>query len=63
MARHKGEDFTSEDQSSSSKSNHGAPGSNSFHSPIRKPAMDWEQPDFEELDLCMEVTTYIYHWQ
>ena len=23
----------------------------------------WEKPDFEELDLCMEVTAYVYHWQ
>ncbi len=62
MARHKGEYFTPEEQSSSSSSTHGAPGGR-FHSPNGKPAMDWEQPDFEELDLCMEVTTYIYHWQ
>ncbi len=31
--------------------------------PTSKSAMDWERPDFEEFDLCMEVTTYIYHWQ
>lgn len=24
---------------------------------------DWEQPDFDEIDICMEVTAYIYHWQ
>jgi coenzyme PQQ precursor peptide PqqA len=24
---------------------------------------DWEKPDFNELDLCMEVTAYVYHWQ
>ncbi|MBD2306442.1 pyrroloquinoline quinone precursor peptide PqqA [Chroococcidiopsis sp. FACHB-1243] len=28
-----------------------------------KPLTDWEQPDYDELDLCMEVTTYIYQWQ
>lgn len=33
------------------------------HAPTAKPRMDWEQPDFEEFDLCMEVTTYIQHWQ
>ncbi len=31
--------------------------------PIIKSSGDWEQPDFEELDTCMEVTAYIYHWQ
>ena len=60
MARQKDDYSTPEDQSSSSKSTHVPAG---LHSPTRKPAMDWEQPDFEELDLCMEVTTYIYHWQ
>ena len=29
---------------------------------IRNPD-GWEKPDFEELDLCMEVTAYVYHWQ
>lgn len=24
---------------------------------------EWEQPDFEEIDICMEVTAYVYHWQ
>jgi coenzyme PQQ precursor peptide PqqA len=24
---------------------------------------DWEKPSIEELDLCLEVTAYIYHWQ
>jgi coenzyme PQQ precursor peptide PqqA len=28
-----------------------------------KPVLDWEKPDFEEFDLCMEVTAYVYHWQ
>ena len=60
MAQQKGDYFTPEEQSSRSESTHVASG---LHSPTRKPAMDWEQPDFEELDLCMEVTTYIYHWQ
>lgn len=31
--------------------------------PTTKSAMDWEQPDFEEFDLGMEVTTYINSWQ
>lgn len=34
-----------------------------FAHPTSKSSMDWERPDFEEFDLCMEVTTYIYHWQ
>jgi coenzyme PQQ precursor peptide PqqA len=28
-----------------------------------KNTTDWEQPDFEEVDICMEITAYIYHWQ
>lgn len=28
-----------------------------------KTSDDWEEPDFEEIDVCMEVTAYIYHWQ
>ncbi len=28
------------------------------HAPTVKQG-EWEQPDFEEFDLCMEVTTYI----
>ena len=30
--------------------------------PIRT-AEDWEKPSFEEFDLCLEVTAYVYHWQ
>ncbi len=30
--------------------------------PIRNPD-GWEKPDFEQLDLCMEVTAYVYNWQ
>ncbi|RUT08848.1 hypothetical protein DSM106972_009010 [Dulcicalothrix desertica PCC 7102] len=28
-----------------------------------KPTKNWEEPDFDEFDLCMEVTAYINHWQ
>lgn len=62
MARNQGEHFTPEQQNNSSKSTHASTGSN-CHTPTTKPTMNWEQPDFEELDLCMEVTTYVYHWQ
>lgn len=61
MAQSQDKNLRIVEQSSNSKSNKG-PGRSS-HSPVRKPAMDWEQPDCEELDLCMEVTTYIHHWQ
>lgn len=30
--------------------------------PIRT-SSDWEKPSIEELDLCLEVTAYVYHWQ
>jgi len=23
--------------------------------------MTWEKPDFQAVDLCVEVTTYVYH--
>ena len=55
--------FTPEEQSNSSKAPQGTPGESSYHPPIGKPLTDWEQPDYDELDLCMEVTTYIYQWQ
>lgn len=35
----------------------------SAYAPTVKQGTDWEQPDFEEFDLCMEVTAYINHWQ
>lgn len=35
----------------------------SFHPPNIKSAIDWEKPDFDELDLCMEITTYILNEQ
>jgi coenzyme PQQ precursor peptide PqqA len=28
-----------------------------------KPDLDWEKPDFEEFDLCMEVTAYVQTWE
>jgi coenzyme PQQ precursor peptide PqqA len=30
--------------------------------PIRTSA-DWEKPAIEFLDLCLEVTAYVQHWQ
>lgn len=37
--------------------------SSDTYAPTVKQPTDWEQPDFEEFDLCMEVTAYINHWQ
>ena len=28
-----------------------------------KNSTDWEEPDFEEIDVCMEITAYVYNWQ
>lgn len=61
MAQHKSENFSTPEEQSISLSAHGVPGENSHLG--KKPLTDWEQPDFDELDLCMEITTYIYHWQ
>ena len=37
-------------------------GNDATRIPIKN-STDWERPDFEEIDICMEVTAYIYHWQ
>ena len=54
---------TPEEQSNNSKVPQGTAGESSFRPPVGKPLTDWEQPDYDELDLCMEVTTYIHQWQ
>ena len=28
-----------------------------------KPLSVWESPEFEEFDLCMEVTAYVHQWK
>ena len=28
-----------------------------------KPIAVWESPEFEEFDLCMEVTAYVHQWK
>ncbi|MBF2062809.1 MAG: pyrroloquinoline quinone precursor peptide PqqA [Calothrix sp. C42_A2020_038] len=28
-----------------------------------KPTVNWEEPDFDEFDLCMEITAYVNHLQ
>jgi len=63
MARNISKDSHKPEDQSSSLSTPGTPGKKSFHPPTGKPAMDWEQPDYDELDLCMEITTYIQNWQ
>lgn len=63
MARNISKDAHQPEDQSSSLSAPSTPGKDSFHLPTGKPAIDWEQPDYDELDLCMEVTTYIQNWQ
>lgn len=63
MARNISKDSYKPEDKSTNLSVPGLPGKNSFRPPTGKPAMDWEQPDYDELDLCMEVTTYIQNWQ
>ena len=36
--------------------------SNSSASLPDKPTVVWESPEFEEFDLCMEVTAYVQQW-
>lgn len=50
-------------ESNSSKLNEDASAKTSFLPPNIKSAIDWEKPDFDELDLCMEITTYILNEQ
>ncbi|VEP17641.1 Coenzyme PQQ biosynthesis protein A [Hyella patelloides LEGE 07179] len=35
---------------------------NSAPSSMVKPTAVWESPEFEEFDLCMEVTAYVQQW-
>ena len=28
-----------------------------------KPTSVWESPEFEQFDLCMEVTAYVHQWK
>ena len=35
---------------------------NSSTLPTGKPTTVWQSPEFEEFDLCMEVTAYVHHW-
>lgn len=58
------------DYSSSSKqendtvnSNRGKNTTDSALSTTGKPIAVWESPEFEEFDLCMEVTAYVHQWQ
>ena len=37
--------------------------SGTVRSSMGEPANTWDAPTFEEFDLCMEVTTYIQHWE
>ncbi len=36
---------------------------NSSPSSTGKPTAVWESPEFEEFDLCMEVTAYVHQWE
>lgn len=50
-------------ESNSSKLSEDASAKTSFLPPNIKSAIDWEKPNFDELDLCMEITTYILNEQ
>lgn len=50
-------------EQNSNLSSANTPGKDLFRPIAGKPSLDWEQPDYDELDLCMEVTTYIQNWQ
>lgn len=55
--------MTTQKKLSSQKNNQNTPSDvSTSRLPIRNPD-GWEKPDFEELDLCMEVTAYVYNWQ
>ncbi|MFN6486155.1 MULTISPECIES: pyrroloquinoline quinone precursor peptide PqqA [unclassified Nostoc] len=52
-----------EQESNSSQLSEDVSARTSFLPPNIKSAIDWEKPDFDELDLCMEITTYILNGQ
>ena len=53
---------TAPKKQSSQNNNQNNPDVSTSRLHIRNPD-GWEKPDFEELDLCMEVTAYVYNWQ
>ncbi|NJO94777.1 MAG: pyrroloquinoline quinone precursor peptide PqqA [Pleurocapsa sp. CRU_1_2] len=47
----------------SANSNKGKNTTDTALSTTGKPLAVWESPEFEEFDLCMEVTAYVHQWQ
>ena len=47
----------------SSKANSDRKSAKNSLSSTGKPTSVWESPEFEEFDLCMEVTAYVHQWK
>ena len=54
--------FVCDKQDSSEANSDREPAKNSSPS-TGKPTSVWESPEFEEFDLCMEVTAYVHQWK
>ena len=62
---HQAKDYLSSNkqQNDTANSNKDKNATNSALSTTGKPTSVWESPEFEEFDLCMEVTAYVHQWK
>lgn len=49
-------------EANTSRFNHKTQRQPSPHPAIDGSTSSWDSPDFEEFDLCMEVTAYVQQW-
>ena len=54
---------SSKQENDTTNSNRGKNTTDSILSTTGKPTSVWESPEFEEFDLCMEVTAYVHQWK
>lgn len=61
---HRAKDYlSSSKKNDTDNSNKGKNTTDSALSTTGKPTSVWESPEFEEFDLCMEVTAYVHQWK
>ena len=54
---------SSQKQSESANNSQGKNTTNTALANTGKPIAVWQSPEFEEFDLCMEVTAYVQQWK
>lgn len=54
---------SSKKQSESANNSQGKNTTDTALSNTGKPIAVWQSPEFEEFDLCMEVTAYVQQWK